>query len=135
MPPTDRSKVRLHFRSSSASDQLPAGGGAPGAAYMAMHKATLAGDIDGMLKHATKERAAEMQKARKDPEFAAMLEFIKAMEPKEVRVVSGQADASKAELKIAGKEQDGASMTGTVKLVMEGGAWKIEKVDTKSTMK
>ena len=114
---------------------LPAGGGAPGAVYMAMHKATLAGDVDGMLKTATKARAAEMQKARKEPEFGAMLEFIKAMEPKEVRVVSGRADAAKAELQIAGKESDGASMTGTVKLVMEGGAWKIEKVDTKSTMK
>jgi hypothetical protein len=114
---------------------LPAGGGAPGQVYMAMHKATLAGDVDGMLKHATKARAAEMAKARKEPDFKMMLEFIKAMEPKEVRIVSGRADAAKAELQIAGKEGDGASMTGTVKLVMEGGAWKIEKVDTKSSSK
>jgi hypothetical protein len=113
---------------------LPAGGGAPGAVYMAMHKATLAGDVDGMLKHATKARAAEMDKARKDPDFKMMLEMIKAMEPKEVRIVSGRADAAKAELQIAGKEGDGASMTGTVKLVMEGGAWKIEKVETKSSL-
>jgi hypothetical protein len=76
-----------------------------------------------------------MSKARKDPDFKMMLELIKAMEPKEVRVVSGRADAARAELQIAGKESDGASMTGTVKLVMEGGAWKIEKVDTKSSMK
>jgi hypothetical protein len=114
---------------------LPAGGGAPGAVYMAMHKATLAGDVDGMLKYATKARGAEMAKARKEPDFKMMLELIKAMEPKEVRVVSGRADASRAELQIAGKESDGASMTGTVKLVMEDGAWKIEKVDTKSSMK
>ena len=114
---------------------LPAGGGAPGAVYMAMHKATLAGDVDGMLKHATKERAAEMQSMRKEPEFKGLLEMIKAMEPKEVRVVSGRADAAKAELQIAGKEGDGASMKGTVKLVMEGGAWKIEKVDTTTSMK
>ena len=114
---------------------LPAGGGAPGQVYMAMHKATLAGDVDGMLKHATKARGAEMAKARKEPDFKMMLELIKAMEPKEVRVVSGRADASRAELQIAGKESDGASMTGTVKLVMEAGAWKIESVDTKSSMK
>ena len=113
---------------------LPAGGGAPGAVYMAMHKATLAGDVDGMLKHATKARAAEMQKMRKEPEFAGLLGMIKAMEPKEVRIVSGRADAAKAELQIAGKEGDGANMKGTVKLVMEGGAWKIEKVETSSSM-
>ena len=113
---------------------LPAGGGAPGAAYMAMHKAALAGDVDGMIKLATKERAVEMQKARKDPEFAGMIELIKAMEPAEVRVLSGRADATKAELQIAGKEGDGASMKGTVKLLMEAGAWKIQKVDTTSSM-
>jgi hypothetical protein len=114
---------------------LPAGGGEPGKVYMAMHRATLAGDIDGMLKTATKARAAEMAKARKEPEFPMMLQMIKAFEPKEVRIVSGRADATHAELQIAGKDGDGANMTGTVKLLMEGGAWKIEKVDTKSTMK
>jgi len=114
---------------------LPAGGGAPGQVYMAMHKATLAGDVDGMLTHATSARAVEMRKARKEPEFAAMLKMIQAFEPKEVHVVSGRADATRAELQIAGRESDGASMTGTVKLVMEGGAWKIESVDTKSSMK
>jgi hypothetical protein len=113
---------------------LPAGGGAPGAAYMAMHKAALAGDVNAMIRLATKERAAEMEKARKQPEFAGMIELIKAMEPAEVRVVSGQADATHAELQIAGKEGDGAKMKGTVKLLMEGGAWKIEKVDTSSSM-
>jgi hypothetical protein len=113
---------------------LPAGGGAPGAAYMAMHEAALAGDVDGMMKLATKERAVEMEKARKDPQFAGMIELIKAMEPAEVRVVSGQADDTRAELQIAGKESDGATMKGTAKLLMEGGAWKIEKVDTSSSM-
>jgi hypothetical protein len=114
---------------------LPAGGGEPGKVYMAMHRATLAGDVDAMLRMATKERAAEMQKARKEPEFAGMLEMIKAFEPAEVQVVSGQADARRAELQIAGKDSDGGSMTGTAKLVMEGGAWKIEKVETKSKSK
>jgi hypothetical protein len=113
---------------------LPAGGGAPGAAYMAMHKAALTGNVDAMIKLATRERAAEMEKARKDPSFGGMIELIKAMEPSEVRVVSGRADATRAELQIAGKEGDGATMKGTVKLLMEGGVWKIEKVDSTSSM-
>jgi len=88
-----------------------------------------------MLKMATKERADEMRAARKEPEFAGMLEMIKAFEPAEVHVVSGQADAKRAELQIAGKDSDGSSMTGTAKLVMEAGAWRIEKVETKSKSK
>jgi hypothetical protein len=87
-----------------------------------------------MLKTATKARADEMQKARKDPSFKGMIELIKAMEPKEAHVVSGQADATHAELQIAGKEADGSTMKGTATLLMEGGAWKIEKVDTSSSM-
>jgi hypothetical protein len=113
---------------------LPAGGGAPGLVYMAMHKAALAGDVNAMQKLATTEHAAEMEKARKQPEFAGMIQLIKAMEPAEVHVVSGQANASKAELQIAGKDPDGATMKGTATLVMQGGAWKIEKVDTNSSM-
>lgn len=111
---------------------LPKGGGEPGKVYMDMHRATLAGNVDAMLKLATKARAAEMQQARKEPDFPKMLEMIKAFEPATVAVVSGRADATHAELQIAGKEADGAAMTGTVKLVREDGAWKIENVSTKS---
>ncbi len=111
---------------------LPSGGGEPGKTYMAMHRATLAGDIDAMLKLATKERADEMRKARTEPEFPEMLEMIKAFEPAQVSVVSGRADANRAELKIAGKDSDGSPMTGDVKLVREAGSWRIEKVSTKT---
>lgn len=113
---------------------LPAGGGEPGKVYLAMHKATLAGDVDAMLKLATKERADKMREARKDPEFPKMIEMIKAFEPAQVRIVSGMADATRAELQIDGKESDGAAMTGVVKLTKEAGGWRIENVSTKSKM-
>lgn len=111
---------------------LPAGGGESGKVYLAMHRATLAGDIEAMLKLAMKEKADQMRAARNDPEFPKMLEMIKAFEPAQVRIVSGRADANRAELQIDGKESDGAAMTGTVKLVKEDGAWRIENVSTKS---
>ena len=111
---------------------LPAGGGEPGKVYLAMHRATLAGDVDTMLKLAMKEKADQMRAARSDPEFPKMLEMIKAFEPAQVKIVSGRADANRAELQINGKESDGAAMTGTVKLVKEDGAWRIENVSTKS---
>ena len=113
---------------------LPAGGGEPGKVYLAMHRATLAGDVEAMLKLAMKEKADQMRAARNDPEFPKMLEMIKAFEPAQVRIVSGRADATRAELQIDGKESDGAAMTGTVKLVKEDGAWKIENVSTKSKL-
>ena len=113
---------------------LPAGGGEPGKVYLAMHRATLAGDVEAMLKLAKKEKADQMRAARNDPEFPKMLEMIKIFEPAEVRVVSGRADADRAELQIDGKESDGAAMTGTVKLVKEEGAWRIENVSTKSKL-
>lgn len=113
---------------------LPAGGGEPGKVYLAMHRATLASDVDAMLKLATKEKADKMREARKDPEFPKMLEMIKAFEPAQVRIVSGRVDATRAELQIDGKESDGAAMTGVVKLVMEAGSWRVENISTKSKM-
>jgi hypothetical protein len=114
---------------------LPAGGGEPGQVYMAMHKAALAKDAAAMLKLANKAHAAEMRQSMKDPEFHKMLELIQMMEPAEVHVVSGQADATRAELQVAGKDSDGAIMSGTVKLVREDDAWKIDEVNTTSKAK
>ena len=111
---------------------LPAGGGEPGKAYFAMHRATLAGDVNAMLALATKARAEEMRKARNQPEFPQMLEMIKAFEPAQVRILSGRADGNRAELEIDGKTSDGATMTGEVNLIREEGIWRIEKVSTES---
>lgn len=111
---------------------LPAGGGEPGKVYLAMHRATLSGDVEAMLKLAKKEKADQMRAARNDPEFPKMLEMIKAFEPAQVRIVSGRVDATRAELQIDGKESDGAAMDGMVKLVKEDGAWRIENVSTRS---
>ena len=111
---------------------LPAGGGEPGKAYFAMHRATLAGDVNAMLALATKARAEEMRKARNQPEFPQMLGMIKAFEPAQVRILSGRADGNRAELEIDGKTSDGATMTGEVNLIREEGIWRIEKVSTES---
>ncbi len=114
--------------------ELPAGGGEPGKVYLSLRKATLAGDIDSMLTLVTKDKADKMREARSQPEFPKMLEMIKAFEPSQVRIISGRTLADRAELQIDGKESDGASMTGVVKLVREAGAWKVENVNTKSKM-
>ena len=116
----------------SAGQALPPGGGEPGKVYLALRKATLAGDVNGMLAQVKKENAARMRADMGKPEFPQMLAMVKAMEPKEVRIVSGNVNGATATLQIAGKEADGAAMTGTVKLVLEGGAWKVSEVNTQS---
>jgi protein-disulfide isomerase len=113
---------------------LPAGGGEPGKAYLALHRATLAGDVNAMLALVTKDRADQMRDARKEPDFSKMLELIKALEPAQVRVVSGRMDGDRAELQIDGKDSDKSNMTGEVKLKREGGSWRVEKVSTSSKM-
>jgi len=113
---------------------LPAGGGEPGKAYLALHRATLAGDVDSMLALATKDRADKMREARSEPDFPKMIEMIKAFEPAQVSVTSGRADGNRAELQINGKDSDGARMTGVVTLLRESGQWRVEKVSTKSKL-
>ncbi len=115
-----------------AGQALPAGGGEPGKAYLALHKATLAGDVDGMLGNVRASRAAEMRASQKTPEFPQMLAMVRAFEPAQVRIVSGVVNGDKATLQIAGKDSDGAAMTGEVRLVLENGGWKVEEVSTRS---
>jgi hypothetical protein len=45
-----------------------------------------------------------------------MIQMIKAFEPAQVNILSGCADATRAELQIDGKDSDGAVMTGVAKL-------------------
>ena len=86
------------------------------------------GSSDTAFAIAAKSRADEMRKSRSQPDFPQMLEMVKAFEPAEVHIVSGQADATRAELEIAGKESDGSAMTGKVKLVREDGSWRIDDI-------
>jgi hypothetical protein len=115
-----------------AGQALPAGGGEPGKAYLALHKATLASDVDGMLGNVRASRAAEMRASQKTPEFPQMLAMVRAFEPAQVRIVSGLVNGDEAILQIAGKDSDGAAMTGEVRLVLEKGAWKVDEVSTRS---
>ena len=101
---------------------LPADGGAPGKAYRDYLAALAAGDLAKLAKSVDAEHAAQM----KDPEFKKMLKMIQAMEPKDVKIVRGSIDGSKATLEVTGKDGD-ATSNGTVELVMEGGAWKLAK--------
>lgn len=99
---------------------LPADGGAPGKAYRDYLAALKAGDLAKLAKSVDAQHAAQM----KSPDFKEMLKMIQAMEPTNIRITRGAVDGSKATLEVAGKDGDQTS-TGTIDLVMEGGAWKL----------
>lgn len=113
---------------------LPAGGGEPGKAYMALHRAVMASDVDAMLSLVDAEQAEQMRQARSQPDFPKTLEMIKLFEPAEVHITGGTVDGDSAELTIAGKDADGAVLTGEVKLTRSGGQWKVGKVSTSSKL-
>lgn len=99
---------------------LPADGGAPGRAYRDYLAALAAGDAAKLARCVDAQHAARLRK----PEARQMLTMIREMEPKNVQIVRGAVDGSKATLEVTGKDGD-ATATGTVEMVLESGAWKL----------
>lgn len=109
---------------------LPPGGGAPGAAYLAMNKALHAGDFDAMLALMPAERAAMMRDARKEPDFAAQMALAQAMSPSKVRITGGRQDGDRAWVEFSAVEA-GSPRVGTAEMVREGGRWIMVKESTR----
>ncbi len=106
---------------------LPAGGGEPAKAYAAFSKAVAAGDMAAIRRGAAAERAKQMDA----PEFKEMLPMIQAMQPKNVKITGGSMDGNTATLLATAKDGKETS-TGTITMVREGGAWKVEKESWKT---
>jgi hypothetical protein len=109
---------------------LPAGGGEPGKAYLALNRAVQAGDIDAILAMLPAARAAEMRKARQDPGFAEQFAFMQAMTAQNVKIKSGRIDGDKAWLEFDGTEGD-TLRSGTVEMVREAGRWSVVSESTR----
>ena len=107
---------------------LPAGGGEPGKAYAVYLKSFTAGDMKGVLAGVSAERAKQ---ASADPDFKKLFPLIQAMQAKNIKVTSGAIDGTHATLLANGKDGDTISH-GTITMVRENGAWKVEKEDWKS---
>ena len=107
---------------------LPAGGGDPGKAYMAYLKLLAGGDMKAFLGGITASRAKE---ASSDPDFKKLFPLLQAMQPKAVKITGGAINGNSATLLATGKD-DNQTSNGTVTMVKEGGAWKVEKEDWKS---
>jgi len=106
---------------------IPSGGGDAGKVLQANLVAMRKGDIDAMLATVSKERADQMRAQRKDPQFPAMLEMMKAFAPKSLTVTGGQDFGDHAELTLEGVDEGGGKSTGTAQMVKENDKWKVQK--------
>lgn len=127
----------VNFRISLADRQprgpaLADGGGEPGAAYLAMHQARLAGDDAAMLGMMERQRAASVAEQLADPDLAPMLARMRERGPKTTQIVSGRADGDDAWLDVAGEMGGGSAYQGQVRLQREDGAWRIAEERLKS---
>jgi hypothetical protein len=99
------------------AQRLPAGGGAPGKAYLAFNKALLTGDIKTLKSMAPK--GAPMPP---DAELKKMLTLMAAMAPRDPKVVEGFLSGNKAvltvEAMVAGQKQK-----GTIEMALDAGVW------------
>ena len=118
--------------STGASKPLPPGGGDAGQVFQANLAAMRAGDVDAMLATVVKAQADKMRAQRKDPQFGAMLEMMKAFAPRSATVTGGRDFGDRAELDIDAVDQSGAKSSGLSRLVKEDGQWKVEKTSMKS---
>lgn len=93
-------------------------------AYMDFLKAVQKEDLGALRKLMTKEQAKNLDA----PDAKKMLSMIKAMAATDVKVLKVVEKGDSAELTVSGK-QDGAPASGTVTMVKEDGAWKVQNED------
>jgi ankyrin repeat protein len=98
---------------------------AQGRLYREYLKAMKDANLAAVREYVTKERQQELDAKSQDPEFKAMFDMLRTLSPKEVKLVRIQETGDKAELTATGKQDDGASGTGTISFVKEDGAWRI----------
>ena len=97
-----------------------------GKAYTAMLKAVEAGDFEAYKKCHTKKAAAMMDQQNKEMKMDSkkMMEFMKEMAPKDLKLGSLKVDGKKATLAVTGKV-GGEANKGNIELEEEDGQWKV----------
>lgn len=82
--------------------------------------------IDELLPYMSKQRVDQVKGTPAD-ERKMMFEMIKEMGAKDIKVVKETPSAGGATLEATGSDPAGGAMKGTITLVKEAGAWKIDK--------
>jgi hypothetical protein len=100
--------------------KLPAGGGEPAKAYLALHDAVQKGDLAAVKKL----NAAEVPPGMTDEELKKGLELMALMSPKKITITEGYVSGDSAVLYITGVVET-EKQYGTVRLARSGGAWRV----------
>ena len=100
---------------------LPAGGGDPGKAYMALNKAMLTGDV------AILKKLAPPGQMPPDDQLKQMLPMMKEMAAKNVKIVSGFVSGDSATLNVVGDSMGETGKKGTIQMTQAGGVWHLVK--------
>jgi len=82
--------------------------------------------IDELLPFMSKQRVDQVKETPAD-ERAMMFEIVKEMAAKNVKVVKETPSAAGATIEATGTDPAGGAMKGTITLVKEAGAWKVDK--------
>jgi hypothetical protein len=106
-----------------AGSALPPGGGEPGKALLANFAAMRSGDFERMKAVAAPDKRQEMDSAKMaEGDQKAMLEFMKAMAPTDVKILGGTVDGDSALVDYKGK-RSGEPTKGTAELRRVDGKW------------
>lgn len=103
-------------------DPLPAGGGEPGAAYLAWCDAVHSGDIEKFRPLLPAEQVAMLDDPQAQAEFSEALEFMQAMTPKDLEILGGSSDGETAILNVTGTIE-GEALKGEITLTRHGDKW------------
>jgi len=106
---------------------LPADGGEPGKAYRAYLK-TIAGGNAAQIRSAV---SSTRSKSISDKDLKEFIPMLQAMAPKNLKITSGAIDGDKATL-LATSKDGTETMNGTITMVKESGAWKVEQESWKN---
>jgi hypothetical protein len=102
--------------------KIPAGGGEIGKALVAHFEAMASGDKQRLQEATPPDRRAEQKEMMEAPEAAAMLGFLAAMAPREVRVTGGVVDGDTAVVDYEGV-RDGGKVRGSIDGMRVDGRW------------
>ncbi len=106
---------------------LPAGGGDPAKAYLAYLKTIQGGNAAQIRKAVSSERS----KSISDKDLKELIPMLQAMAPKNLKITGGAVDGDKATLLATSKDGE-ETMNGTITMVKESGAWKVEQESWKN---
>lgn len=111
-------------------EPLPADGGAPGKALLALHRAVQAGDADAIIAALPADKAAGFRTLRASPDFAEQLAAQQAMTATNVSITGGRIDGDQAWVEFEG-ELGGEPSRGTAEMERVEGKWVVRTESTR----